>query len=152
MTQIGVISDTHGLLRPQVLTIFAGVDQIIHAGDIGEPSVLDALRAIAPVTAVRGNVDVADWASSLREAELVQVGAVRVYVLHDLSKLNVVPSVLGIHVVVYGHSHRSEVRETERVKYLNPGSAGPRRFSLPISCAMLKITGDKVEARLITLK
>lgn len=152
MTRIGIISDTHGLLRSHVPELFAGADQIIHAGDIGDPSILDALREIAPVTAVRGNVDVADWANSLREIELVQVGTIRLYVIHDLSRLNVVSGALGIRVVVHGHSHRPAIRDTGDVMYLNPGSAGPRRFSLAISCAMLEINGDQVQAKILSLE
>ncbi len=151
MTRIGVISDTHGLIRPKALELFAGTDQIIHAGDVGDPGILDALRAIAPVTAVRGNVDLAEWASVLKGAELVQVGVVRIYVIHDLSKLNLVPGALGIRVVISGHSHRPDIRATGSVMYLNPGSAGPRRFNLPLSCALLEITGDQVQAKLLPL-
>ncbi len=152
MIRVGVISDTHGLIRLRVLELFRGVDHIIHAGDIGDPSVLEALRAIAPVTAVRGNVDVAEWAKTLKETVLIQFGNVPIYVIHDLSRLDLVPDAAGIRVVINGHSHRAANRQTGDVLYLNPGSAGPRRFELALSCAMLEIDGDQVEAKILSVE
>ncbi len=140
---IGVISDTHGLLRPEVERCFAGVSHIIHAGDIGAPEVVDALRRIAPVTAIRGNVDRGAWAQSYPETETLRLGGHCFYVLHDLNALNVVPTDLGIDVVVSGHSHRVQISSKDGVLYLNPGSAGRRRFKLPITLATLELNKDR---------
>ncbi|MDA9403633.1 metallophosphoesterase family protein [Bradyrhizobium sp. CCBAU 45389] len=139
MTTIGVISDTHGLLRPEVEHCFAGVAHIIHAGDIGAEHVLEGLRRIAPVTAIRGNVDSGDLARNYRETETVRLGRYVFYVLHDLNELESKPAPDGIDAVIYGHSHRASVRTADGVLYLNPGSAGPRRFKLPITLATLDL-------------
>jgi uncharacterized protein len=139
LKRIGIISDTHGLLRPEAETRLAGVDHIIHGGDIGSPDVIAALRRIAPVTAIRGNVDTADWAAEYADTELVQLGERSIYVLHDLQTLRIDPVADGIDVIVSGHSHKAAIAEIERVLYLNPGSAGPRRFKLPITLATLDI-------------
>jgi putative phosphoesterase len=136
---IGVIADTHGLLRREVLELFTGVSLIIHAGDIGTPDVLTTLREIAPVRAVRGNVDKGAWADSLPETEVVEYNGSFIYLLHDLKTLDLDPSAAGIQVVISGHSHRPEESRKNCVLYLNPGSAGPRRFKLPVTAALLRI-------------
>jgi len=138
--QIGLISDTHGLLRPQALEALRGSDLIIHAGDVGKPEILDALRALAPVVAVRGNVDTDDWARALPETAVAEAGAVLFYVLHDLNALDLDPKAAGFHVVVSGHSHQPGKYERAGVLYINPGSAGPRRFQLPASLARLDLS------------
>jgi uncharacterized protein len=139
MLRIGVISDTHGLLRPEAEKRFAGVDHIIHAGDIGRPDVFVALRRIAPVTAIRGNVDTGDWAGDYADAELVRLGGRSIYVLHDRKKLRIDPVTDGIDVIVSGHTHKAGIETIDGILYLNPGSAGPRRFKLPITLATLDI-------------
>jgi putative phosphoesterase len=146
--RIGVISDTHGLLRPEALAFLAGSDHIVHAGDVGDPTILDALATIAPVTAIRGNVDTDAWARPLPETTRVAIAGVTIYVLHDLGALDLQPHAHGIRVVVYGHSHTPSVTERDGVLYLNPGSAGPRRFRLPVSAAELLIDGSAVTARI----
>jgi putative phosphoesterase len=135
--KIGLISDTHGLLRPEALQALRGSDLIVHAGDVGDPSILKALANIAPVVAVRGNVDTADWAKSLPETAVAEAGSVNIYVLHDLKALDLDPKTSEFHVVVSGHSHKPSRSERNGVLYINPGSAGPRRFSLPITVATL---------------
>jgi uncharacterized protein len=140
--RIGVISDTHGLLRPQAERRLAGVAHIIHAGDIGRPEVIAGLRRIAPVTAIRGNVDTSDWAEHYPDTELVRLGGRSIYVLHDLKELQLDPVLRGLDVVVSGHSHRARVETINGVLYLNPGSAGPRRFNLPITLATLELTAS----------
>ncbi|WP_439368839.1 metallophosphoesterase family protein [Bradyrhizobium sp. PMVTL-01] len=141
-----MISDTHGLLRPEVGQCFAGVAHIIHAGDIGGEHVLEGLRRIAPVTAIRGNVDSGDWARNYRDTETIRLGRYVFYVLHDLTELESKPAPDGIDAVIYGHSHRASIRTQDGVLYLNPGSAGPRRFKLPISLATLDLD-DGAELR-----
>src|SRR5208337_2925253 len=126
---VGVISDTHGLLRAEAIEAFGGVDHILHAGDIGAPEVLAALVRIAPVTAIRGNVDIEPWARELPETEVVELGGVTIYMLHDLGRLDLKPEAAEIRVVVYGHSHKPKMEEKNGVIYFNPGSAGPRRFT-----------------------
>ena len=137
--KIGVISDTHGLFRPEAEKRLAGVDHIIHGGDIGRPDVLVALRRIAPVTAIRGNVDTGDWAGRYADTELVRLAGRSIYVLHDLKKLRIDPVAGGIDVIVSGHSHKAAIETVDGILYLNPGSAGPRRFKLPITFATLDI-------------
>jgi hypothetical protein len=137
--RIGIISDTHGLLRPEAERRLAGVDHIIHGGDIGRPEILAALRRIAPITAIKGNVDTSDWARSYGDTELVRLAGRSIYVLHDLKTLDIDPVARGIDVIVSGHSHRAAIDTVQGVLYLNPGSAGPRRFTLPISLATLEI-------------
>jgi putative phosphoesterase len=137
--RIGLISDTHGLLRPEAERLLAGVDHIIHGGDIGSPDIVPALRKIAPVTAIRGNVDSGDWASEFVETELVKLAGVLIYVLHDLNSLRINPAANGIDVVVSGHSHNPKIQTIGSVLYLNPGSAGRRRFKLPITVATIDV-------------
>jgi uncharacterized protein len=139
---IGVISDTHGLLRPEIAQRLAGVEHIIHAGDIGRPEVIDGLRLIAPVTAIKGNVDTGDWAALYPDTQLVRLGGRCIYVLHDLKELSLDPVSSGIDIVVSGHSHRQRIETLKGVLYLNPGSAGPRRFNLPITLATLEVTAS----------
>lgn len=149
---VGVISDTHGLLRPEAVAALAGVERILHAGDIGAREVLAGLERVAPVTAVRGNNDRDAWAAEIPETEVVEVGGVALYVLHDLHALDLDPRAAGFAAVIAGHSHQPRLDERDGVVYLNPGSAGPRRFKLPISLARLTVTGPRVRAELITLQ
>jgi uncharacterized protein len=149
---LGVISDTHGLLRPEAVEALRGSRRILHAGDIGGPEILEALAKIAPVTAVRGNVDTASWARTLPETEVIEAGGVSIYTLHDRGQLDLKPEAAGFRVVVYGHSHQPKIEEKNGVLYFNPGSAGPRRFRLPVSVGRLKIKAGKVEAELVELK
>jgi uncharacterized protein len=146
-----VISDTHGLLRPEALAALRGSDLIVHAGDIGHPDVLAGLRALAPVVAVRGNNDHGAWARALREREVVEIGGATLYVLHDLATLDVAPAAAGFTAVIAGHSHRPAMSRHDGVMFLNPGSAGPRRFSLPIAVARLTVHHGRVRARIVTL-
>lgn len=134
---IGVISDTHGLLRPEALLALAGSDLIIHAGDIGDEKILDQLRSLAPVVAVRGNIDTSPWTLKLPLTAAVETRAGRIYVLHDLQQLNLDPAAAGFRIVISGHSHQPDHKERAGIMYLNPGSAGPRRFHLPIMLARL---------------
>jgi putative phosphoesterase len=149
---IGVISDTHGLLRPQAIEILKGCDQIIHAGDIGSETVLAELRRIAPVTAVRGNNDTQAWARDLLETEVVQIDGRLIYVIHDIKMLDIDPVASGISVVISGHSHKPASVEKDGVLYLNPGSAGPRRFNLPLSAAKLYVSRSAVRAEIIRIE
>jgi uncharacterized protein len=149
--EFGVISDTHGLLRPEAVEALEGVDMIIHAGDIRNPEVLEALRVIAPVVAVRGNNDTDDWALTLPETEVVEVGCVALYVLHDVHALDLDPAAAGFDAVISGHSHQPAMARRHGVLFVNPGSAGPRRFKLPVSLARLSIRGETLDARLINL-
>jgi putative phosphoesterase len=149
--RIGLISDTHDLLRPEAAAFLAGCDRIVHAGDICDPMTLDAVARIAPVTAVRGNNDRGDWAARLRETELVQFGDVYLYAIHDLAQLDIDPSGAQVRVVVSGHSHRPSIEERDGVLFVNPGSAGPRRFTLPISAGELIVRGASVSARTVEL-
>jgi putative phosphoesterase len=145
---IGIISDTHGLLRPEACERLAGVDHIIHAGDIGGPEVIASLRELAPTTAVRGNIDRGKWADDHPHTEWLTLGGRTLYVLHNLSELDLDPAAAGIDVVVSGHSHRPKIETVDGVLYLNPGSAGPRRFTLPIALATLELTGDGLQPRI----
>jgi putative phosphoesterase len=149
--QVGVISDTHGLVRPEALAALERSDIILHAGDIGAPEVLSALRDIAPTCAVRGNNDRDAWGRKLPVTDAVELGAHRVYLLHDIADLDIDPAAAGFSVVITGHSHKPCIEEREGVLYLNPGSAGPRRFKLPISVARLHVREDGLEAELIEL-
>ena len=149
--RIGVISDTHGLLRPEALQALRGSEHILHAGDVGDPAILDALRKIAPVTAIRGNVDVSGDCARLPETELVELGGVGIYMLHDLNALDLNPIAAGVAVVISGHSHKAKIERKKGVLYFNPGSAGPKRFSLPISVGLLEIVDGRVEARVVQL-
>jgi len=150
--KIGLIADTHGLLRPQALAALQGVDQLIHAGDIGGPQILAELERIAPLSVVRGNNDDEAWADDIPERLTLRFGAVSLYLLHDLKQLDIDPRAEGIDVVIAGHSHKPLHEERDGVLYLNPGSAGPRRFKLPISVALLHVDGDGVRFELITLE
>jgi uncharacterized protein len=141
---IGIISDTHGLLRPQVGQELAGVAHIIHCGDMGSSEVIEELRRIAPVTAIRGNVDTGAWAEDYPETKTLTLGGRSIYVLHDLRQLRFDPALCGVDVVVCGHSHQARAETINRVLYLNPGSAGPRRFNLPVSVATLVLTANRV--------
>jgi putative phosphoesterase len=147
--RIGLISDTHGLLRPEARGFLEGSDHIIHGGDICEPGILEALAAIAPVSAVRGNNDRGPWADRIADTELLQFDDVFVYVIHDLGQLDIEPGAAGVKVVVSGHSHKPCVERRDGVLYVNPGSAGPRRFTLPISVGELRISDGEVSARTV---
>jgi putative phosphoesterase len=149
---IGVISDTHGLLRVEAMGALRGAEHILHAGDIGDPDILDQLRQLAPVTAVRGNVDKEKWARKLPLTKAVEVAGVSIYVLHNLEELDVKLEAAGFGVVVYGHSHKPKMEEKNGVLYFNPGSAGPRRFKLPVSMGRLVIEDGRVRGELIELK
>ena len=148
---VGLISDTHNLLRPEAAAALKGVDQILHAGDIGDESILESLNKIAPTTAVRGNVDTAPWAKQLPETELIELEGASFYIIHDLSKLDLKPEAAGIAAVIYGHSHQPKIEEKKGVLYINPGSAGPKRFNLPISVGKLRANLGRVTAELIGL-
>ncbi|MEZ5284797.1 MAG: metallophosphoesterase family protein [Vicinamibacterales bacterium] len=151
LTQVGVISDTHGLLRPAALDALRGVDLIIHAGDVGKPEILDALGAIAPTVSVRGNVDTSAWGRTLPETDVVDAGGRLLYVLHDRAALDLDPRAAGFAAVIFGHTHRPEAYEKDGVLYLNPGSAGPRRFSLPICLARLTVDAEGLRHEFIDL-
>lgn len=148
---VGVISDTHGLLRPEAIEALAGSARIVHAGDVGNPAILEQLARLAPVTAVRGNVDTGAWASALPETAVLEAGGVSLYVLHDLAALDLSPESAGFRVVVFGHSHQPGVQERRGVLFFNPGSAGPRRFRLPISVGRLTISDGRVVPQLLEL-
>ena len=139
--RIGIISDTHGLLRPEAATALTGVNHIIHAGDIGRPDIVEALRRIAPVTAIRGNVDSGEWAREYPDTQLVRLAGRSIYILHDLKTLNADPGA-GVDVIISGHSHVPKIDTVGGVLYLNPGSAGPRRFKLPITLATLEVVPE----------
>jgi hypothetical protein len=151
MKIVGVISDTHGLLRSEVLKVFSGVELILHAGDIGAAEVLEQLRSIAPVVAVRGNNDKDDWARHIPEKEVTQVEAVQVYMLHDLKEIDLSPAAAGFQVVISGHSHKPSIENRGEVLFINPGSAGPRRFKLPVSVARLVVIGASARGEIIQL-
>jgi putative phosphoesterase len=149
--RIGLISDTHGLLRPEAIDFLAGCQHIIHGGDIGGPGILEQLGRVAPLTAVRGNNDLGDWAEALPETALLRFEGVAVYVIHDLNQLAIDPAAEGVRVVVSGHSHKPVQDERGGVLYVNPGSAGRRRFSLPIALGELLVDGERVQSRIVTL-
>jgi len=148
---IGVISDTHGLLRPEALAALQGSDRIIHAGDIGDPAILDRLAEIAPVTAVRGNVDREAWAKNIAETELLEVDGASIYILHILENLDLQLKAAGIQAVIYGHSHTPKQELKDGVLYFNPGSAGPRRFQLPVTVGKLIIDAGKIRSQVVQL-
>lgn len=152
MTTIGVISDTHGLLRPEALEALQGSQRIIHAGDVGDPAILQRLAEIAPVTAVRGNVDYGDWAKKLPETNVLEVEGVSIYVLHILDRLDLKPEAADFSAVIYGHSHVPKQEIKNGVLYFNPGSAGPKRFSLPISVGRLTIADGRLKGEVILLE
>jgi len=148
---IGVISDTHGLLRPEAVQALQGSDRIIHAGDIGNPAILDTLRKIAPVTAVRGNVDQEAWAKNIPETELLEIAGLSIYVLHILGNLDLKPKSAGIHAVIYGHSHVPKQETKDGVLYFNPGSAGPKRFRLPVTVGKLTVVSGEIRREIVHL-
>ena len=150
--KIGIISDTHGLLRQSVVKSFKDVDLIVHAGDIGKPEVLDTLQTIVKVHPVRGNVDGGKWADNLPETEVVKVGQVYLFVLHDLNELDLDPVAAGFNAVISGHSHVPKIEERNGVLFLNPGSAGPRRFKYPVSIAFLYVNGVSIDTEIVELK
>jgi putative phosphoesterase len=147
----GVISDTHGLLRPEALAALDGVDLILHAGDVGDPAILARLAEIAPVTAIRGNIDTHGPCAQLPPTQYVTVAEHNVYMLHDLGELDLNPAAAQIAVIIYGHSHQPSIEWRKGVLYFNPGSAGPRRFSLPVALGMLEFTQHAIEPRIIKL-
>lgn len=148
---IGVISDTHGLLRPEAIEALRGADLIIHAGDIGKSEVIETLKSIAPVVAIRGNNDKDKWARRFPETAVVEVGKIRIYIIHNVKELEIDPSAAGFRVVISGHSHRPSIARKGEVLYLNPGSAGPRRFKLPIAVARVRVRGESVSAHIAEL-
>ena len=149
--RIGIISDTHGLLRPEAIKQLAGADHIIHAGDIGAPEVIEGLRRIAPTTAIRGNIDVGEWAKDYPDSELVVLGGRSLYVLHNLKEIKLDPTACGIDVVVSGHSHRPKIETRNGVLYVNPGSAGPRRFKLPIAVAIIALSDGLIVPQILEI-
>ena len=154
MTEItvGVISDTHGLLRPEAIDALRGSDLIIHAGDVGNPAVIDRLRGVAPTFVVRGNIDKGDWAASLPMTELVEVAGRFFFVLHEISQLDLDPATASFAAVVYGHSHVPSIETRDGVLFLNPGSAGPRRFKLPVTVARVVMSGRRLAPEIVELK
>jgi len=152
MIRIGLISDTHGLLRPEAFAALRGSDFIVHGGDIGEGGILEQLATIAPVSAVRGNNDRADWARRLPESDTLRFGEITLHVLHDLAALALDPGAAGIDVVVSGHSHRPRIERRSGVLFVNPGSAGPVRFKLPVAVGTLQVQGRDIEARIVEIE
>ena len=152
MRSVGVISDTHGLLRPEAVEALQGSELIIHAGDVGKPEILDDLRKIAPVEAIRGNVDTGIWAQGLPQTRTVEIGEVRIFVIHNIDDLSIDAAAAGFAAIVSGHSHRPSAVQKNGVLYLNPGSAGPRRFNLPVSVASLRVMGKSVEAQVVEFR
>jgi hypothetical protein len=150
--RVGVISDTHGLLRSEARAFLVGCDYIIHGGDIGSRDILDALAALAPLVAVRGNNDRESWAEHLPETEMIRVGGVFAYIIHDLSRLDIEPRAAGVQVIVSGHSHKPCSEERDGIVYINPGSCGPKRFKLPVSIGELWVDGSHVRARTVELQ
>ena len=148
---VGLISDTHGLLRPEAIRALRDCDLLIHAGDIGGPAVVAQLRALAPTFAIRGNVDNASWAEAFPETEIVEVGARQIYVLHDIARLGLDPVAAGFAAVVSGHSHRAAIESRKGVLYINPGSAGPRRFRLPVTVALARAADDGIHGEIVEL-
>ena len=148
---IGVISDTHGLLRPEAVELLRGSAHIIHAGDIGSPEIIPALEKIAPITAIRGNVDTQAWARSFPETEVVELGGLHIYIIHDVNVLDLNPKAAGFAAVISGHSHQPKQETKDGVLYFNPGSAGPRRFKLPISVGRMEIVNGNVSAEILLL-
>ena len=149
---VGVISDTHGLLRPEAVEALRGSQHIIHAGDVGDPEILEQLAEIAPLTAIRGNVDKGSWARKLSGTEVVEIGGASIYVLHDISKLDLKPETAGFGVVVYGHSHMPKQEMRDGVLYFNPGSAGARRFNLPVTVGKLTVVNGEVRGEIIPIE
>ena len=150
MSVIGVISDTHGLLRPEAVTALRGVEMILHAGDIGKPEILEELSKIAPVTAVRGNNDTGEWARNIPDFQRLEIGGISIYMLHDLKEFNYADETIDADVLIFGHSHKPMIEDRDGVLHLNPGSAGPRRFKLPVTIALLNVEAQ-VSAEIIPL-
>jgi len=149
--RVGLLSDTHGMLRPEARAFLAGCDYIVHGGDVGGADILDQLTLIAPLTAVRGNNDTQGRVSRLRHTELIRVGGIFVYLIHNIDELDIDPAAAGVSVVVSGHSHRPKIEQREGILYVNPGSCGPRRFKLPITVGELTVSGSAVNARIVDL-
>ena len=149
---IGLISDTHGLVRPEAIEALQGVDLVIHAGDIGKPEVLDALKAIGPLVAIKGNNDIGAWAKPLPDTRLVQTADTRLFVIHNVKELDCDPATKGYDVIISGHSHKPSIVTRDGVLFVNPGSAGPRRFKLPVAVGKLFIQNQKINAELIELR
>lgn len=149
--RVGLVSDTHGLLRPEARAFLIGCDYIVHGGDVGGPAILEELAVMAPLIAVRGNNDKEPWAASLRETELIRVGNVFVYVIHNLEELDIDPGAAGVRIVISGHSHKPMLEERDGILYINPGSCGPRRFKLPVSVGEIMVSGSTVKARIVDL-
>jgi putative phosphoesterase len=149
---IGIISDTHGLLRPEAISALRGSDIIIHAGDVGHPAIIDKLRCIAPTFVVRGNIDKGEWAAGLRMSELVDVGALKFFVLHQIAQLDLDPAAERFGAVVFGHSHMPSIETRGGVLFLNPGSAGPRRFKLPVAVARARVSGRRIRPEIVELQ
>ena len=150
-TLVGVISDTHGLMRPEALAALAGSDLIVHAGDVGHPDVIPELSALARTYVERGNVDKGVWAAALPDTEFIEVGECRLFMLHDVSQLDFAPKDAGFSAVVFGHSHQPLIERRDGVLFLNPGSAGPRRFKLPVSVARVRVSGGALDPQIVTL-
>lgn len=148
---IGVISDTHGLLRPEAVELLRGSEHILHAGDIGSPEIIPQLRKLAPVTAIRGNVDTQPWTRDFADTEVVELGGLHIYMIHDANALDLNPKAAGFAAVISGHSHQPRQAEKDGVLYFNPGSAGPRRFKLPISVGRLNIADGRISAEILEL-
>lgn len=149
--ELGVIADTHGILRPEAVQALRGVEMILHAGDVGRLEVLEGLRTVAPVQVVRGNMDFAEWAYALPATRVVSIGDHKLYLLHDRLQLDLDPQAAGYSAVIYGHTHRAEIKQQGKVLYLNPGPAGPRRSQQALSVARLRLVGDRLEAEIIAL-
>ena len=150
--RLGLISDTHGLLRPQAIEALRGSDLILHAGDVGKPDILDTLKKLAPVVAIRGNIDTAEWASGLPETAVAEAAGAIIYMIHDLHALDLDPAAAGFQIVVSGHSHKPGSVERDGVLYINPGSAGPRRFRLPVTVAKLELARKPWQVEFIELE
>jgi putative phosphoesterase len=149
--RIGLISDTHGLLRPEAVSFLRGSDRIVHAGDVGDPGILAELSGLASLCVVRGNIDTEPWAGHLPETERIEAGEISIYVLHDLSQLDIDPAAAGISVIVSGHSHKPVIERRKGIIFINPGSAGPRRFKLPIAVGEVLIDGRSIKPRIVEL-
>jgi len=149
---VGVISDTHGLLRPEAVATLQGSDYIIHAGDVGDPAILKRLKEIAPVTAVRGNVDRGSWAKKILETNVLEINGLSIYVLHDLNQLDLNPEAAGFSAVVSGHSHMPKQETKNGVLYFNPGSAGPKRFKLPVTVGRIRIQDGKLQGEILQIQ
>ncbi len=151
MKNIGIISDTHSLLRPEAISLLQGCDRIFHAGDIGCLEIIEKLSSIAPVTAIKGNIDKDEWASDFPDSEAIEIGGKFIYMLHNLRDLDIDPVAAGFDIIISGHSHKSDIEHKDEIIYLNPGSAGPRRFKLPITLAKIEISDDNISTEIIEI-